>query len=136
MPFGEVIDQKGHTKSVDWWGVGVLLCELLAGELLGELASFAPFFQLSIFQPAGHAPFHSKTGDRQETYGLVKRGIETVHFPSTMDLQANRFSNSLSSCSNCSSSSSTCCSFRQNRWSANYAIESLRCHWAFGRTST
>lgn len=62
----EVIDQTGHTKSVDWWTLGVLLFELLAG----------------------HAPFESKTGNAQETYGLVKRGIETVHFPSSVKLQA------------------------------------------------
>jgi len=62
----EVIDQTGHTKSVDWWTLGVLLFELLAG----------------------HAPFESKTGNAQETYGLVKRGIETVHFPGTVNLQA------------------------------------------------
>ena len=37
---------------------------------------------------AGHAPFESKTGNAQETYGLVKRGIETVHFPGTVNLQA------------------------------------------------
>ena len=36
----------------------------------------------------GHAPFESKTGNAQETYGLVKRGIETVHFPSSVKLQA------------------------------------------------
>jgi hypothetical protein len=35
----------------------------------------------------GHAPFESKTGNAQETYGLVKRGIETVHFPSSVKLQ-------------------------------------------------
>ena len=36
----------------------------------------------------GHAPFESKSGNAQETYGLVKRGIETVHFPSSVKLQA------------------------------------------------
>ena len=36
---------------------------------------------------SGHAPFESKTGNAQETYGLVKRGIETVHFPGAVNLQ-------------------------------------------------
>lgn len=62
----EVIDQTGHTKCVDWWTLGVLLFELLAG----------------------HAPFESKTGNAQETYSLVKRGIEQVPFPKTFKREA------------------------------------------------
>eukprot|EP00438_Fugacium_kawagutii_P023910 Skav222583 [mRNA] locus=scaffold1897:225187:234214:- [translate_table: standard] len=64
----EVIDQTGHTKSVDWWTLGVLLFELLAG----------------------HAPFESKTGNAQETYSLVKRGIESVKFPNAVKIQAGQ----------------------------------------------
>lgn len=55
----EVINNTGHTKFVDWWTLGVLLFELLAG----------------------NAPFESKTGNAQETYSLVKKGIEMVRFP-------------------------------------------------------
>ncbi|CAE7741291.1 PRKG1 [Symbiodinium pilosum] len=62
----EVIEQSGHTKSVDWWTLGVLLFELLAG----------------------HAPFESKSGNAQETYALVKKGIETVRFPDSVKSEA------------------------------------------------
>eukprot|EP00931_Biecheleriopsis_adriatica_P092092 TRINITY_DN65918_c0_g1_i1.p1 TRINITY_DN65918_c0_g1~~TRINITY_DN65918_c0_g1_i1.p1 ORF type:complete len:822 (-),score=141.61 TRINITY_DN65918_c0_g1_i1:144-2609(-) len=62
----EVIEQSGHTRSVDWWTLGVLLFELLAG----------------------HAPFESKTGNAQETYSLVKKGIETVRFPDNFRAEA------------------------------------------------
>jgi len=64
----EVIEQVGHTKSVDWWTLGVLLFELLAG----------------------HAPFESKSGNAQETYGLVKKGIETVRFPEAVKIEAGQ----------------------------------------------
>lgn len=62
----EVINNTGHTKFVDWWTLGVLLFELLAG----------------------HAPFESKTGNAQETYSLVKKGIEVVRFPSALRPEA------------------------------------------------
>eukprot|EP00913_Durusdinium_trenchii_P020049 g18843.t1 len=35
-----------------------------------------------------HAPFESKTGNAQETYSLVKRGIEQVPFPKTFKREA------------------------------------------------
>lgn len=62
----EVIDQTGHTRSVDWWTLGVLLFELMAGK----------------------APFESKTGNAHETYSLVKKGIETVRFPDSLRAEA------------------------------------------------
>jgi len=62
----EVIDQTGHTRSVDWWTLGVLLFELMAGK----------------------APFESKTGNAHETYSLVKKGIETVRFPDSLRPEA------------------------------------------------
>lgn len=62
----EVIDCTGHNKSVDWWTLGVLLFELLAG----------------------HAPFESKSGNAQETYTFVKRGIEAVRFPESIRPEA------------------------------------------------
>mmetsp|Transcript_88279 Transcript_88279/g.189528 ORF Transcript_88279/g.189528 Transcript_88279/m.189528 type:complete len:803 (+) Transcript_88279:89-2497(+) len=53
----EVILCSGHTKAVDWWMLGVLLFELLAGK----------------------APFEAES--TQQVYELVKRGIEQVRFP-------------------------------------------------------
>jgi len=53
----EVILCTGHSKAVDWWMLGVLLFELLAGR----------------------APFEADT--TQQVYELVKRGIEVVRFP-------------------------------------------------------
>jgi len=53
----EVILCTGHGRSVDWWMLGVLLFELLAGR----------------------APFEADS--TQQVYELVKRGIEAVRFP-------------------------------------------------------
>lgn len=53
----EVILCTGHTKSVDWWMLGVLLFELLVGR----------------------APFEAE--NTQKVYEAVKRGIDAVHFP-------------------------------------------------------
>merc|ERR1740129_1427876 len=53
----EVIMCTGHGRAVDWWMLGVLLFELLAGR----------------------APFEAET--TQQVYELVKRGIEAVRFP-------------------------------------------------------
>jgi len=53
----EVILCTGHGRSVDWWMLGVLLFELLAGR----------------------APFEADS--TQQVYDLVKRGIEAVRFP-------------------------------------------------------
>jgi cGMP-dependent protein kinase len=53
----EVILGTGHGKAVDWWMLGVLLFELLAGR----------------------APFEAE--NTQQVYELVKRGIEAARFP-------------------------------------------------------
>merc|ERR1719221_204399 len=55
----EVIDAgKGYTSAVDWWMVGILLFELLAG----------------------HAPFEAASP--MQTYGKIKQGMGKVSFPS------------------------------------------------------
>ena len=53
----EVIGSKGHGQPVDWWTLGVLTFELLAG----------------------HPPFESPTP--QQIYQKVRAGIEKVKFP-------------------------------------------------------
>jgi cGMP-dependent protein kinase len=53
----EVIGSKGHGAAVDWWTLGILTFELLAG----------------------HPPFESPTP--QQIYQKVRAGIEKVKFP-------------------------------------------------------
>jgi len=53
----EVIGSKGHAQPVDWWTLGILTFELLAG----------------------HPPFESPTP--QQIYQKVRAGIEKVKFP-------------------------------------------------------
>lgn len=53
----ELIASKGHTNAVDWWTLGVLNFELLAG----------------------HPPFESATP--MQIYSKVKKGINKVTFP-------------------------------------------------------
>mmetsp|Transcript_95714 Transcript_95714/g.247454 ORF Transcript_95714/g.247454 Transcript_95714/m.247454 type:complete len:816 (+) Transcript_95714:55-2502(+) len=53
----ELIATTGHTKAVDWWGLGILIFELMAG----------------------HPPFESASS--LQTYTKVMRGIGKVQFP-------------------------------------------------------
>lgn len=53
----EIITSKGHNKAVDWWTVGILNYELLAG----------------------HPPFESHSP--MQIYEKVKKGINKVNFP-------------------------------------------------------
>lgn len=53
----EIINCTGHNKSVDWWMLGVLLFELLAGR----------------------PPFEAETTEK--TYEAVRKGINAVRFP-------------------------------------------------------
>lgn len=50
----QVIDQTGHTKSVDWWTLGVLLFELLAGGRIPKGKSVARlWFPIFLLSPLG-----------------------------------------------------------------------------------
>jgi hypothetical protein len=53
----EVIMQRGHTQAVDWWTLGILLFELLAG--------FPPF----------------QSENQWQTYKMVTKGIDKVPMP-------------------------------------------------------
>ncbi|KAH8033462.1 hypothetical protein HPB51_013188 [Rhipicephalus microplus] len=60
----EVVLNKGHDRAVDFWSVGVLMFELLAG---------AP-------------PFAAD--DPMKTYNIILRGIDMLNFPRTMSRNA------------------------------------------------
>mmetsp|Transcript_60290 Transcript_60290/g.68704 ORF Transcript_60290/g.68704 Transcript_60290/m.68704 type:complete len:323 (+) Transcript_60290:318-1286(+) len=84
----EIIQSKGHNKSVDWWALGVLIFEMIAG--------YPPFYDetpFGIYQKimAGVVDyprvFHPNakdliskllTADRTKRYGCMKAGAEDV----------------------------------------------------------
>ncbi|XP_076818914.1 cAMP-dependent protein kinase catalytic subunit PRKX-like isoform X1 [Clavelina lepadiformis] len=84
----EVLQSKGHGKSVDWWALGVLIYEMLAG--------FPPFWdeqQIQIYNKIlsggidfpKHMEFHAKdlikkllTADRTRRLGSMKNGTEDI----------------------------------------------------------
>ncbi|XP_069704532.1 cGMP-dependent protein kinase, isozyme 1-like isoform X2 [Periplaneta americana] len=53
----EIILNKGHDRAVDYWALGVFIHELITGR----------------------PPFRGK--DHMQTYNLILKGIESVHFP-------------------------------------------------------
>eukprot|EP00439_Symbiodinium_sp_Y106_P032835 s4304_g3.t3 len=84
----EMIQSKGHGKGVDWWALGVLLCEMLAG--------YPPFYDenpYGIYQKVlkGHVDFPRHFDvkakdliqrllqqDRSKRLGCLKAGVEDV----------------------------------------------------------
>ncbi|CEM37945.1 unnamed protein product [Vitrella brassicaformis CCMP3155] len=84
----EIIQSKGHGKSVDWWALGILLFEMLAG--------YPPFYDenpFGIYQKvlAGRIEFPRHfdvkakdlikrllTHDRTKRYGCLKNGAEDI----------------------------------------------------------
>lgn len=84
----EIIQSKGHGKAVDWWAIGILIFEMLAG--------FPPFYDenpFGIYQKilAGKIEFprhfdpYAKdlvkkllTADRTKRYGCLKDGAEDI----------------------------------------------------------
>jgi len=84
----EIIQSKGHGKSVDWWALGILIFEMLVG--------FAPFFDenpIGIYQkvltakpPLGNVPDkHAKSlikglleRDRTKRLGCMRGGVKQI----------------------------------------------------------
>lgn len=61
----EIILNKGHNRSVDYWALGILIFELLVGK----------------------PPFRGK--DPMQTYDYIQRGINVVRFPQRVPERAN-----------------------------------------------
>merc|ERR1711972_601983 len=57
----EITDSTGHTSAVDWWMLGILVCELMTG----------------------HPPFESDSP--MQIYSKVLKGINKVQFPQSME---------------------------------------------------
>ncbi|KAF7405395.1 hypothetical protein HZH66_004301 [Vespula vulgaris] len=61
----EIIQNKGHNKAVDWWALGVLIYEMLAG--------FPPFFDDNPF-----GIYEKILSDRTKRLGNMRQGAEDV----------------------------------------------------------
>eukprot|EP00884_Botryococcus_braunii_P004083 jgi/Botrbrau1/13676/Bobra.0378s0008.1 len=70
----EMVTQSGHTKAVDWWGVGVLLYEMLAG--------YPPFYdedRVTMFKNICHVKYTFPQNFSKEVKDLIRRLL--VHNP-------------------------------------------------------
>lgn len=62
----EIVLNRGHDRSVDYWALGVLIFELLVGK----------------------TPFRSTDSSYMKTYNLILRGIENIRFPEEIPRKA------------------------------------------------
>lgn len=76
----EIILNRGHDISADYWSLGVLMFELLTGKL--SETNFIELEQVSIDNfpwSTGTPPF---TGaDPMRTYNIILKGIDAIEFP-------------------------------------------------------
>jgi serine/threonine protein kinase len=45
----EIITSKGHSKAVDWWALGILIFEMLAGSVIENSRSLLNPFLLYVY---------------------------------------------------------------------------------------
>ena len=82
----EVILNKGHDISADYWSLGVLMFELLTGELRKHLRPYQPIYTYIFLLYLGTPPF---TGtDPMKTYNIILKGIDAIDFPRQITTRA------------------------------------------------
>lgn len=80
----EIILNKGHNFSVDFWSLGILVFELLTGRSVDPEQDLKCHPKLSRHEAcllcASHSPPFSGS-DQMMTYTLILKGIEKMDFP-------------------------------------------------------
>uniref|UniRef100_H2YVX5 cGMP-dependent protein kinase n=1 Tax=Ciona savignyi TaxID=51511 RepID=H2YVX5_CIOSA len=77
----EIILNKGHDLSADYWSLGILMFELMTGRYLCTITQISPYV-ISIFSP----PFSGS--DPMKTYNQILKGIDMIEFPKKISKNA------------------------------------------------